>query len=251
MDGGLAPRSMEGRSVPTMVVYWNAVVDGLGLLFGGSPDVWSIIGLSLAVSGSAAAIATLIGVPVGYALGMSRFGGRWALILLVNTAMGFPPVVVGLFVYMALSRRGPLGGLELLFTPQSMVIAQVILAAPLVAGVTTAAIASVSHDLRLQVRALGASRMQEAFAVLKESRRGVMAAIIAGFGGIISEVGAVSIIGGNIQGSTRVMTTAIMFHVGRGEFGLAMAWAMVLIGIALAVNAALTTLQNAGVGYER
>jgi tungstate transport system permease protein len=213
--------------------------------------VWSIIGLSLSVSGVAVLIATLIGVPVGYMLGMSRFAGRWALILLVNTAMGFPPVVIGLFVYMALSRSGPLGRLELLFTPQSMVIAQVILAAPLVAGVTTAAIASVPRDLRLQVRALGASRLQETLAVLKESRRGVMAAIIAGFGGIISEVGAVSIVGGNIEGSTRVMTTAIMFYVRRGDFGLAMAWAMILIGIALVVNSLLTALQNAGVVHER
>ena len=160
-------------------------------------------------------------------------------------------MVIGLFVYMALSRTGPLGYLELLFTPQAMVIAQVILATPLVAGVTTAAIASVPRDLRLQVRALGASRSQESFAVLKEARRGVMAAVIAGFGGIISEVGAVSIVGGNIEGSTRVMTTAIMFNVRRGEFGLAMAWAMILIGIALVVNAMLTTLQYAGVSYER
>jgi tungstate transport system permease protein len=234
-----------------MLVYWKAIVDGFALLFGGSPDVWPIIGLSLAVSGTAVVIATVIGVPIGYGLGMTRFGGRWALLLLVNTAMGFPPVVIGLFVYMALSRSGPLGWMELLFTPQSMVIAQIILAAPLVAGVTTAAVASVPRDLRLQVRALGASRLQESFAVLKESRRGVMAAIIAGFGGIISEVGAVSIVGGNIEGSTRVMTTAIMFHVRRGEFGLAMAWAMVLIGIALVVNAMLTTLQDLGALYER
>lgn len=234
-----------------MSVYVDAIRNGLALLFSGSSDVWSIIGLSLSVSGVAVLIATLIGVPVGYMLGMSRFAGRWALILLVNTAMGFPPVVIGLFVYMALSRSGPLGWLELLFTPQSMVIAQVILAAPLVAGVTTAAIASVPRDLRLQVRALGASRLQETLAVLKESRRGVMAAIIAGFGGIISEVGAVSIVGGNIEGSTRVMTTAIMFYVRRGDFGLAMAWAMILIGIALVVNSLLTALQNAGVVHER
>lgn len=234
-----------------MSVYGNAIADATALLLGGSPDVWSIILLSLAVSGSATLIATVIGIPAGYALGMSRFAGRGVVILLVNTAMGFPPVVIGLFTYMALSRTGPLGFLELLFTPQSMVIAQVILAAPLVAGVTTAAIASVPRELRLQVRALGASRLQESLAVVKEARRGVMAAVIAGFGGIISEVGAVQIVGGNIEGSTRVMTTAILFNVRRGEFGLAMAWAMILIGIALVVNAALTTLQQTGIGYER
>lgn len=234
-----------------MGVYLSAVVDAFALIFSGSTDVWPIIWLSLAVSGVAVMIATVIGVPIGYFLGISRFAGRAVVLVLVNTAMGFPPVVIGLFVYMALSRTGPLGSLDLLFTPQAMVIAQVILAAPLVAGVTTASVASVSRDLRLQVRALGASRAQEGLAVLKEARRGVMAAVIAGFGGIISEVGAVSIVGGNIEGSTRVMTTAIMFNVRRGEFGLAMAWAMVLLGIALIVNIALTTLQNAGQVYER
>lgn len=234
-----------------MTVYITAIADAFRLIFGGSSDVWPIIGLSLAVSGTAVVLATLIGVPVGYALGQSRFAGRAALIVLVNTAMGFPPVVVGLFVYMALSRTGPFGSLSLLFTPQSMVIAQVILAAPLVAGVTTAAIASVPRDLRLQVRALGASRVQEGLAVLKEARRGVMAAVIAGFGGIISEVGAVQIVGGNIEGSTRVMTTAIMFNVRRGEFGQAMAWAMVLIGITLVVNAMLTTVQDLGATHDR
>lgn len=234
-----------------MHVYWQAIIDAFSLLASGSGDVWPVIRLSLAVSGTATLIATAIGLPVGYALGMSRFGGRSAFILLVNTSMGFPPVVIGLFVYMALSRTGPLGELGLLFTPPAMVIAQVILAAPLVAGVTTAAIASVPRDLRLQLRALGASRLQESFAVLKEARRGVMAAVIAGFGGIISEVGAVSIVGGNIQGSTRVMTTAIVYNVGRGEFGMAMAWGMVLIGIALVANSLLTTIQQAGVGFER
>jgi len=234
-----------------MFVYIQAVVDAFALIFSGSSDVFPIIWLSLRVSGTAVLLATLIGVPIGYLLGISRFAGRAVLLILVNAAMGFPPVVVGLLVYMALSRTGPLGFMELLFTPAAMVIAQVILAAPLVAGVTTASIASVPRDLRLQVRALGASRLQESLAVIKEARRGVMASVIAGFGGIISEVGAVMIVGGNIEGSTRVMTTAIMFNVRRGEFGLAMAWAMVLIGIVLVVNIALTSLQNLGVAYER
>jgi tungstate transport system permease protein len=165
--------------------------------------------------------------------------------------MGFPPVVIGLFVYMALSRSGPLGMLDLLFTPQGMVIAQVILATPLVAGVSAAAIASVPRDLRLQLRALGASRFQEGMAVLKESRRGVLASIVAGFGAIISEVGAVSIVGGGIEGYTDVMTTAIMASVRRGEFRPAMAWAMVLMGIALIVNVVLTTVQDFGARYDR
>lgn len=234
-----------------MLVYVRAMIEGFRLIFGGASEVWSVITLSLAVSGAATLIATFIGIPIGYFLGISRFAGRAVLMIMVNTAMGFPPVVIGLFVYMALSRSGPLGFLELLYTPPAMMIAQVILAAPLVAGVTTAAIASVPRDLRLQLRALGASRLQETLAVLKESRRGVMAAVIAGFGGIISEVGAVMMVGGNIEGSTRVMTTAIMFNVRRGETGQAMAWAMVLIGLTLMINAVLTTLQNVGVAYER
>jgi tungstate transport system permease protein len=217
----------------------------------GSERVWPVIVLSLQVSGSAVILATLIGVPIGYLLGMSRFSGRAVLLLLVNTAMGFPPVVIGLFVYLALSRNGPLGSLNWLFKPEGMVLAQVILAAPLVAGVTSAAIASVARDLRLQVRGLGASRLQEGYAVLREARRGVMASVIAGFGAIISEVGAVSIVGGGIEGYTDVMTTAIMANVRRGEFPQAMAWALVLMGIALIVNVALTTIQNIGVVYER
>jgi len=231
-------------------IYFQAFADAFRLLASGSDEVYEIIALSLRVSGFATLLACAIGIPVGYALGMSRFAGRAAILILVNTAMGFPPVVVGLFVYMALSRSGPLGFLELLFTPTAMVIAQVILAAPLIAGVSTAAVASVSRDLRVQVRALGASRAQEVFAVLKEARRGVFAAIIAGFGGVISEVGAVSIVGGTISGETMVMTTAIQFDVRRGEFGLAMAWAMVLIGIVIVVNVALTSLQHMGQRYE-
>lgn len=234
-----------------MDIYANAISDAFRLLTAGDKSVWPVVILSIRVSGSAILIATLIGIPIGYLLGMGRFGARNALMVLVNTAMGFPPVVIGLFVYMALSRSGPLAMLNLLFTPEGMIIAQVILATPLVAGVSAAAIASVPRDLRLQMRALGASRLQEGLAVLKESRRGVLAAIVAGFGAIISEVGAVSIVGGGIEGYTDVMTTAIMASVRRGEFRPAMAWAMVLIGIALMVNVVLTTVQDLGARYDR
>jgi len=210
-----------------------------------------VILLSLIVSGSAICIATLIGVPLGYLLGMSRFAGRGIIVVLVNTAMGFPPVVIGLFVYITLSRSGPLGGLQWLFTPQGMVLAQVILAIPLVLGVTAAAVAAVPRDLRFQLRALGASSVQEGLAVLKEARGGVLVSIVAGFGAIISEVGAVSIVGGGIDGYTNVMTTAIMSNVQRGETSQAMAWAVVLMTITLSINIALTTIQNTGISYER
>ena len=232
------------------MIYWTSFVSAVQLLVSGAPAVWSVIWLSLQASGTATLIATVIGVPTGYLLGISRFAGRAALMLLVNTAMGFPPIVVGLFVYLAISRSGPLGALQLLYTPTAMVMAQVIIGAPLVIGVTTAAVAGVSRDIRLQLRALGASRVQETMAILAESRTGVMAAIIAGFGGVISEVGAVMLVGGNIEGRPRVMTTSIWFWTGRGEFGLALAWAIILIGITLAVNAVLTVSQNASVVYE-
>ena len=234
-----------------MTVYTDAMVGAFHLLFGGDAHVWEIIFRSIWVSGQAVLIATVVGVPLGYLLGMSRFAGRGVLMVFVNTAMGFPPVVVGLYVFMALSNAGPLGSLELLFTVPAMVIAQLLLATPLVMGVTAAAVASVPRDLRLQVRALGASRSQEGLAVLKEARRGVMASVIAGFGGIISEVGAVGIVGGSAVGYTEVMTTAIMAYVRQGNFQLAMSLGLVLIGIALMVNVALTTIQNLGVVYER
>jgi tungstate transport system permease protein len=225
-------------------IYVTAITDAFRLLTSGDALVFPVILLSLMVSGSAVVIASVIGIPCGYALGISRHAGRGIIILLVNTAMGFPPVVIGLFVYLALSRSGPLGGLNWLFTPQGMIVAQVILATPLVLGVTAAAVAAVPRDLRTQLRALGASRVQEGLAVLREAQSGVLVAIVAGFGAIISEVGAVSIVGGGIEGYTDVMTTAIMAHVRRGENSLAMAWAMVLMGIALMVNVVLTTVQN-------
>lgn len=227
-----------------MNIYATAFADAIRLLSTADVTVWQVIILSLMVSGSAVLIAALIGIPLGYALGISRHTGRSAIMLLVNTAMGFPPVVIGLFVAMALSRSGPLGLLALLYTPGGMVIAQVILATPLVLGVSAAAVSAVPGDLRIQIRALGASRLQEGLAVLKEARGGVMASVIAGFGAIISEVGAVSIVGGGIEGSTNVMTTAIVAEVSRGQNSKAMAWAFVLIGIALLVNVVLTTMQS-------
>jgi tungstate transport system permease protein len=225
--------------------------EALSLFVTGASAVWEIIGRSLQVSGAAVFLATFIGIPLGYALGVSRFVGRRALVLLVNTGMGLPPVVAGLVVYLSLSRSGPLGDLRLLFSQPAMVAAQVLIATPLVVGVTAAATASVPFGLRLQARSLGASRIQEAWLVLTEARRGVMAAVVAGFGGIISEVGAVMMVGGNIQGSTRVMTTAIVLETRKGNFSTAMALGLILIAIAAIVNVALTSLQHGGARYER
>jgi tungstate transport system permease protein len=208
-----------------------------------------IILLSLEVSGIALVISTLIGIPLGIFLGLNRFTGRRLLIALLYTGMGFPPVVIGLFVYLVLSRSGPLGSLNLplipaLFTPGAMVIAQTIIAFPLVSGFTMAAVMGVDPQLRQQVTSLGATRQQTALAVLMEARVGVIVAIIAGFGGIISEVGAVMMVGGNIEGRTRVLTTAIVLSTRQGDFNLAIALGLILLGITFVVNVAMLRLQG-------
>jgi tungstate transport system permease protein len=186
---------------------------------------------------------------VGSALGLSRFAGRRLVIALLYTGMGFPPVVIGLFVYLMLSRSGPLGTLNspfipALFTPGAMVVAQSIISFPLVAGFTMAAVMGVDPQLRQQVRALGATRWQTTLAVLMEARVGVIVAVIAGFGSIISEVGAVMMVGGNIEGRTRVLTTAIVLETSKGNFDLAMAIGIVLLGLAFLANVAMLTLQG-------
>lgn len=158
--------------------------------------------------------------------------------------MGLPPVVVGLFVYLMLSRSGPFGVLDWLFTPSAMIVAQVIIAFPLVAGLTMSAVQAIDPALRLQIRSLGATRWQETWTVLREARIGVVAAIVAAFGGIISEVGAVMLVGGNIEGKTRVLTTAIVLNTRTGDFALAMALGIILLALAFVANVALLRLQG-------
>jgi len=212
-------------------------------------DLQEIILLSLRVSGIALVISSIIGIPLGAFLGLKRFIGRRFFIALLYTGMGFPPVVIGLFVYMLLSRSGPLGSMNLsfipaLFTPGAMILAQSIIAFPLVAGFTMAAVMGVDPQLRQQVMALGATPRQTAWATLVEARTGVIVAIVAGFGGIISEVGAVMMVGGNIEGSTRVLTTAIVLETRKGDFSLAMALGFVLLGITFIVNLIMLRLQG-------
>jgi tungstate transport system permease protein len=201
------------------------------------------------VSGIALLFSTLIGIPLGAGLGLSRFLGRRLVIALLYTGMGFPPVVVGLFVYLMLSRSGPLGGLHWLvipplFTPGAMIVAQCIISFPLVAGFTMAAVMGVDPQLRQQVRALGATRWQTTSAVLMEARVGVIVSVIAGFGSIISEVGAVMMVGGNVEHGTRVLTTAIVLETRKGNFDLAMAIGVVLLGLSFLTNVAMLYLQG-------
>lgn len=244
-----------------MEVFWQAIREGVQLLFSFDPYVYGIIGLSLRVSGISLLIAAALGIPLGYLIGSHRFPGRGFVNAVVNTGMGLPPVVVGLIVYMLVSRSGPLsetwsawiGGImpRILYTVPAMIVAQVIISLPLVVGLTLAAVGSVPTELRLQARSLGASKWQEAALTIKEARRGVMAAVAAGFGGIISEVGAVSMVGGNIEGSTRVMTTAIVLETNKGHFGKALALGFILIGIAFLIMNGMTWLQQSGGRYER
>lgn len=200
--------------------------------------------LSLGVSGAALALASLIGLPLGAWLALSRVPGRRLIELLIYTGMGFPPVVVGLAVYLLLSRSGPLGGLGWLFTPSAMITAQVIIALPMVTGLTLTSIEGLDPSLRLQLRALGASSGQVLGTLLSEARGGVLSALIAAFGSIVSEVGAVMLVGGNIEGQTRVLTTAIVLETRQGHFELALALGAFLLSLTFVANYAILRLGH-------
>jgi tungstate transport system permease protein len=214
------------------------------LLVGLDPEVLGITWLSLQVAAASTGVALLIGIPLGTLIALTRFPGRSLLISLVNTGMGLPPVVVGLFVSVFLWRSGPLGGLELLYTPTAIVVAQLVIAAPIVTGLTVAAIQQVPPKFRLQMLALGASRGQLLWLLLREARLPMLAAVMAGFGGVISEVGASMMVGGNIRGQTRVLTTATVMETARGAFDVAIALSIILLGLTFLVNYALTAIQQ-------
>jgi tungstate transport system permease protein len=220
----------------------NPFAEALDLITSGDLYVWEVILRSIRISGSALAFAMLFGLPIGAAIGLSRFRFRRPVIALVNTGLALPPVVVGLAVFLLVSRSGPLGGLEILYSPAAMILAQAVIAGPYIAAVSLAAADSVPPDVRLQARALGASPLRATLLQLREVRTSLVAAVAAGFGAIISEVGAVMIVGGNILGETRVMTTAIVLETRRGNFGVAVALGVVLLLVALYVNLLLLLL---------
>ncbi len=225
----------------------DALTSAVRLLAEGDAALLEIVGLTLRVTGGALLIAMLIGIPLGAAMGLShRLPGAGLIVPLVYTGMGLPPVVVGLFVYMFLSREGPLGALGWLFTPTGMIVAQSILALPLVVGLTMSAVQGVDPNLPLQLRALGATRRQLAFTTLVEVRGGVTAAVVAAFGAIISEVGAVLLVGGNIESETRVLTTAIVLETRKGNFALALALGIILLTLAFVANFAFYRLEGRG-----
>lgn len=207
-------------------------------------ELGDILWRSLQVSGVAVIVSSLVGIPIGVWLGSTRFPGRSFLSVLIQTGMALPPVVLGLLVYLLLSRSGPFGGLGWLFTVQAMIIAQVVLTLPFVVGITMASIAAVPPDLFLQVRSLGASPWQARWTVLREARSGVVLALATALGRSFSEVGAVLMVGGNIERHTRVLTTAIMLETSRGRFGLALALGAILMALALAANIAIFRLHG-------
>ncbi len=223
---------------------WQGLLQAIGLIFDLDPALYEIIIFSLYVSGVALAISTLIGIPLGALMALKRFPGRRLVMALLYTGMGFPPVVVGLFVYLTLSRSGPVGSLGWLFTPSAIITAQTIISFPLVAGFTMAAVMGVDPYLRRQLLSLGATNWQATVAILAEAKVGVIVAVIAGFGAIISEVGAVMLVGGNIEGKTRTLTTAIVLETRKGNFDLAIALGIILLLITFAVNVVMMRLQG-------
>jgi tungstate transport system permease protein len=216
------------------------------LIFHLNAELLGIILLSLKVSGSALAIATLLGLPLGAVLGLKQFPGRDFVISAVNTLMGLPPVVVGLFVYLFLSRKGTLGFLGLLYSPSAMIIAQTILALPIVTALCHSAIVNVDPLIRQASRTLGATQRQETLAIIHEARYGIISAIVAAFGRVMAEVGAILIVGGNIAGYTRVMTTTIALETDKGNFELALALGIILLLLSFVINAALHRVQRKG-----
>jgi tungstate transport system permease protein len=229
-----------------MDVIWDALREAVELLFSGDGETFEIIALSLRISLTATAIAFVLGLPLGMLLAFGRFPGRRLVLAGVHTGMGMPPVVVGLIVTVALWRSGPLGGLELLYTPSAMILAQAAIGTPLVAGISAAALQQVDPDFRVQMQALGASRLRSLWAVAVEARLPLLAAVMAGFGAAVSEVGAAMMVGGNIAGETRVLTTAAVLETSKGNLALAVALGLILVLLAFAVNLVLTLAQQRG-----
>ena len=222
----------------------DGVRQALALLASGDAEIRAVLWLSLLVSSTATFVALLVGVPAGVVLALGRFPGRRLLISAVNAGMGLPPVVVGLFVSILLWRSGPLGALEILYTPAALIVAQAVIAWPIVTGITLAAVQNVPEAFRLQLKALGASRTQMAWVVLREARLPMLAAIMAGFGAVISEIGASLMVGGNIKGQTRTLTTAMVLETGKGNFDSAIALAVLLLVLIFLVNWGLTSVQQ-------
>ncbi|MGM0421309.1 MAG: ABC transporter permease [Bacillota bacterium] len=227
-----------------MEILIEGIQEALNLLINLDKEILDIIAVSLQVSGAALFFAVIIGLPLGTILGLAKFPGKNIITAFLYTGMGFPPVVIGLFVFIIFSASGPMGSLGWLFTPKAIIAAQTILALPLVAGFIMTAVMGIDKNLLLQLKALGATKKQLIWTTIKEARLGALIAVIAGFGAVISEVGAVMLVGGNIQGKTRVLTTAIVLETRQGKFGLALALGIILLVITFIINLSMLHLQK-------
>ena len=227
-----------------MELIWNGIIKAIIALATLDPEIMEVALLTLQVSVAATLVSLLIGIPLGSVLALSQFPGRNFLVSIANFGMGLPPVVVGLWVSIFLWRSGPLGSLNMIYTPYAMIIAQAVIASPIVISLTLAAIQQINPQLRLQLTALGANRTQMAWTLVKEARLGLLAAVMAGFGGVISEVGDSMMGGGKIKGMTRVFTTATVMEVSKGNFDVAIALSILLMLLAYGVTAILTAIQQ-------
>jgi tungstate transport system permease protein len=222
----------------------EGILTAIKLLVSLDPEVLGITWLSLKVSGTATLISVVIGISCGMVVALTRFPGKKFVVSVVNTGMGLPPVVVGLFVTVFLWRNGPFGFLDILYTPTAMIIAQAVIATPIVMGISIAALQNLPAKLRLQILSLGATRMQMVWLLIREARLPLMAAVMAGFGGVISEVGASIMVGGNIKGYSRVLTTATVMETGKGNFDVAFALSIILLVLVFIVNYLFTLIQQ-------
>jgi tungstate transport system permease protein len=222
---------------------FQAISGAFDLIFSFDPEVYTIVWLSLRVALSATLVAAVLGIPLAYLVATREFRGKGSLITLFNTLMALPTVVVGLFTYSFLSRKGPLGFLDLLFTPTGIILGDIILAFPLIVGLTIAAVQSVDPRASVTAMSLGASGRQASLTILREARFGLMAALFNGFGRVVAEVGSAMMLGGNIRGFTRTITTAIALETSKGEFAFGMALGIILLILALTVNLAFRRLQ--------
>lgn len=227
-----------------MSFIFEGIQKGIYLIFTADAQVLTVVKLSLSISLFATAISVLIGVPLGSFIAIKKFPCKKFVIALVNTGMGLPPVVVGLFVVLFLSRSGPLGFLQWLYTAKGMILAQVIIATPIITGLSLAAVQGIDPRFYQQILALGATTRQSIIIIIKEIKLSILAAVIAGFGSIISEVGAVMMVGGNIKGQTRVLTGAIVLETNMGNFDVAIALGLILLMMSFIVNLALTFIQQ-------
>ncbi|MEH7493256.1 ABC transporter permease [Neobacillus niacini] len=224
------------------------IIDGLRkaieMILTGDREILEITWLTLRVCFTAILISSLIGLPLGMLLGLTRFKGRKIILTIINIGMGLPPVVAGLWISMLLWRSGPLGHLHLLYSPTAIVMAQVLVSLPIVTGLTSSAFQQINEKMLLQIKALGATKIQTILILIKQTKIAIVAAIMAGFGRVIAEVGAAQMVGGNIQGDTRILTTSIVMEVSKGNFDVALAISFILLTVALLITAALTLLQQ-------